>query len=144
MEHRLYDNQDWLDARELALARDGHRCSVARLLGGVCSRGPLHVHHLLPPREGGDPYDLDNLGTTCSRHHPVWEALRRSVVRIRRRDLHEDVLRLARLRALVRNTGHAYEPDDLEAELVRLGATADELPGFLEDAARLRNDPVAA
>lgn len=24
-------------------------------------------------------YDLDNLGTTCARHHPKWEALRRAI-----------------------------------------------------------------
>jgi len=54
---------------------------VGRLLGGGCSPGPLHVHHLVAVEDGGDPYALDNLGTVCATHHPWWEALRRYVVR---------------------------------------------------------------
>lgn len=75
------DTKLWEDARARALARDGHTCTVARLFGGRCSPGPLHVHHIVARSEGGALYDLDNLGTTCSAHHPFWESLRRTLVR---------------------------------------------------------------
>jgi hypothetical protein len=76
----IYNTLIWRTARARALARDGSRCTVARLLGGEC-RGPLHVHHLIPVESGGDAFALDNLGTACESHHPAWEALRRSLVR---------------------------------------------------------------
>lgn len=74
---------NWTHARELALQRDGNRCTVARLLGGSC-RGRLHVHHIIPRSEGGSNAP-DNLGTTCAKHHPTWEALRRHLVMARTR-----------------------------------------------------------
>lgn len=76
----LYSTLHWRVARARALARDRGRCTVSRLLGGVCSPGPLHVHHIVAVADGGDPLDLDNLGTTCASHHPVWESLRRTLV----------------------------------------------------------------
>lgn len=69
----------WDEARAAALARDDHRCTVARWLGGRCT-GPLHVHHIHALEDGGAPFDLDNLGTACAAHHPMWEALRRVLV----------------------------------------------------------------
>lgn len=77
----LVDSTRWSRARKKALARDEGRCTVARLLGGKCAEGPLHVHHIHAVSEGGDRYELDNLGTTCASHHPMWEALRRTLVR---------------------------------------------------------------
>lgn len=76
----LYDSTRWRRARAAALARDGFRCTVGRLLGGPCSPAPLHVHHLVPVSEGGDLYSLDNLATVCARHHRTWEALRRALL----------------------------------------------------------------
>jgi len=78
MADRAYSTADWTRARERALARDHGRCTVGRLLGGDCN-GALHVHHLVPLKEGGDPYALENLSTTCASHHPKWESLRRSL-----------------------------------------------------------------
>lgn len=75
----VYTSPLWRRTRELALERDGHRCTVARLLGGECS-GSLHAHHILKLTEGGAPYDTENVGTTCAHHHPMWEALRRQLV----------------------------------------------------------------
>lgn len=75
----IYDTLQWRRARRAARSRDGNRCSVARLLGGECA-GTLHVHHLRPVAEGGAPYDIDNLLTACSSHHPVLEALRRRLL----------------------------------------------------------------
>lgn len=75
----LYSTALWRIARTRALSRDGSRCSVGRLLGGDCT-ATLHVHHLVPAGEGGARYDLDNLVTACSRHHPMLEALRRAVL----------------------------------------------------------------
>jgi hypothetical protein len=78
----LYSTPLWKTVRSRALARDGHRCTVARLLGGPCSAAdvPLEVHHILPVEVGGAAFDLENLGTTCKAHHPQWEALRRILV----------------------------------------------------------------
>lgn len=81
MTETLYNTHPWRTARESALARDGRRCTVSRLLGGRCSLGPLHVHHILAVADGGDRFDVDNLGTTCATHHPMWEALRRTLVK---------------------------------------------------------------
>jgi len=80
MTETLYDTLAWEIARAAALDRDGHRCTVARLLGGACSP-VLDVHHLTPVTEGGAPCDLDNLITVCHRHHPMLEALRRAILR---------------------------------------------------------------
>jgi len=78
---RFYTSAEWLAAREVVLARDGSRCSVARLLGGRC-RGVLHVNHILPRSERPDlALDPDNLGTACASHHPAWEALVRALRR---------------------------------------------------------------
>lgn len=78
----IYDSQEWRDTAAAAKARDGHRCTVARLLGGRCS-SVLHAHHLHPVSEGGAPFDLDNVITACSRHHPTLERMRRFVLRER-------------------------------------------------------------
>lgn len=78
----LYHTEAWELARAAALARDGHRCTVARLLGGACSP-TLDVHHLVPVREGGDEFELDNLITVCHAHHPTVEGLRRAILRRR-------------------------------------------------------------
>jgi len=78
----LTDTQAWETARSAALDRDGHRCTVARFLGGRC-HDVLDVHYLLPVSEGGDEYDVDNLITACHRHHPMVEALRRGILRRR-------------------------------------------------------------
>ena len=98
-QHSIYTSPRWLAARERALARDGERCTVSRLLGGRCG-GTLHVHHIVPLADGGAPFDLDNLGTSCARHHPRWEALRRAVLggreRARRRCPHRHTSREAR------------------------------------------------
>lgn len=82
----FYTSAAWRHLRELALARDGSACTVARLLGGSCS-DTLHVHHIEAPDGPDDPraLALDNLGTACSAHHPRWEALRRALVRSRDR-----------------------------------------------------------
>lgn len=78
----FYGTLRWRVTRSRALARDGHLCTVSRLLGGECS-GALHVHHIVPVEEGGEPFALDNLGTACASHHPAWEALRRKLVSAR-------------------------------------------------------------
>jgi len=81
----LYHTEAWELARAAALDRDGHRCTVARFLGGPCS-SILDVHHLMPVAEGGAEFDLDNLITVCHRHHPMAEGVRRAVLRASRRE----------------------------------------------------------
>ena len=75
--------ETWDSIRDRILARDGRRCTVSRLIGGGC-KGDLHVHHIVPRDEGGTDED-DNLGTTCARHHPMWEALRAAILEWRER-----------------------------------------------------------
>lgn len=87
----VYHTTAWAQARRAALARDGNRCTVSRLLGGDC-HGALHVHHITPLASGGT-HTIDNLGTVCATHHPMWEALRRklSTLRAPRRCPHHHV-----------------------------------------------------
>lgn len=71
----FYSSPEWRALRERRLALDGNRCTVARLLGGEC-KGRLHVHHIAPVREHPElALDIDNTGTACASHHPMWEAL---------------------------------------------------------------------
>jgi hypothetical protein len=81
----FYDTPGWRAVSDAAISRDGSRCLVAWLLGGACS-GALHAHHIIPRRERPDlALDLDNLGTACAGHHPVWERCRREILRARER-----------------------------------------------------------
>lgn len=75
----IYSDPRWRSTRHAALERDGRRCTVARFLGGECSHGPLHGHHIVPVADGGAPFDVDNVGTVCASHHPKWEKLRRAL-----------------------------------------------------------------
>lgn len=79
MADSLYSSPAWAEARAAALDRDGHRCTVARLLGGECA-DRLDVHHVIPVREGGAWYDDDNLITVCQSHHPMVESIRRQIL----------------------------------------------------------------
>lgn len=78
----VYRTPQWARARTLALSRDGDRCTVSRLFGGGC-HPVLHVHHVIPVEEGGDPFDVENLLTACASHHPMLEGLRRQLLRRR-------------------------------------------------------------
>lgn len=73
---RVYDTHLWAEARARTLARDGGRCTVARLIGGEC-HPTLDVHHLIPVDEGGALYDDANLLTCCKSHHQLLHRLRR-------------------------------------------------------------------
>jgi DEAD/DEAH box helicase domain-containing protein len=62
---------NWQQQRQLALARDGHRC---RTCG---AEGLLHVHHIRPFREYSSTLEanqLDNLATLCPSCHRRAEA----------------------------------------------------------------------
>jgi hypothetical protein len=71
----LYGTLRWQQARRQVLARD-RSCIPGRLFGGQC-RGTLHIHHIVRPQDGGDPYDTRNLVAVCAAHHPQLEAMRR-------------------------------------------------------------------
>lgn len=80
----LYHSPAWRELRELALERDGSRCSLGRLFGGDCSHR-LAVHHLVPLSEGGPPLpDLDGVLTVCTSHHSQLHAFRRAMSETRR------------------------------------------------------------
>lgn len=87
MSSSIYNTLRWQLARARTISRDEGRCTVSRLLGGECSSGTPHVHHIRPVSEGGAPYEETNLATVCPAHHPVWEALRR---RLLAAEAHED------------------------------------------------------
>lgn len=72
----LYSDPRWDAARKAVLERDNGSCVVSWLLGGQCSDGPLHVHHIIPVAEGGPKFELSNLASVCASHHPTWESLR--------------------------------------------------------------------
>lgn len=79
----FYNSPEWRALRERVIARDGARCTVARLLGGACT-GNLHVHHIQPRDEYPElALDEDNCATVCAGHHVRWEAIRRMLVRFR-------------------------------------------------------------
>ena len=83
----FYTSPEWRAVREHVRSRDGHRCSVARLIGGDCS-ARLDVHHLQSIEERPDlALDPDNLLTVCASHHPTLEAVRRILRIIRMIDL---------------------------------------------------------
>jgi hypothetical protein len=154
MHKTLYSTAEWRRTRARAIERDRGTCTVSRLLGGRCSSGPLHVHHIIPLSEGGDPLDLDNLGTSCSHHHPRWEALRRAIVNAR---LSIDEATRARTRALgraevwARSAGaHIDRESEIEEELFgrhgRARALADDdvaREHLLREARRARHQLVS-
>lgn len=82
MPHGIYDTPAWQRTRAHVLARDGDRCTVARLIGGDC-HPRLHCHHVVPVGEGGAPFDPSNVLTACASHHPMIEALRRRLLALR-------------------------------------------------------------
>jgi hypothetical protein len=83
MDANFYNSPEWRALRRRVIARDGGVCTVSRLLGGACA-GTLHVHHI-QPRETHPELELDedNLATVCAGHHPRWEAIRRTIERMR-------------------------------------------------------------
>jgi hypothetical protein len=92
MEASFYTSPEWRAARELALDRDGHRCTAVVSYDSVMDEfgdyrevevrcdetQALHVHHLDRPEDGGDPLALDNLLTLCGSHHGELHALQRA------------------------------------------------------------------
>lgn len=76
----FYNSLRWRVVAARAVSRDGGRCTVSRWLGGACT-GPLHAHHIHAVAEGGPAFDIENVGTACAAHHPMWESLRRHLVK---------------------------------------------------------------
>jgi HNH endonuclease len=64
----IYNTRWWRNARDNAVYRDKWRCTKREEDGKSC-KGPISVHHKVPVRAGGAPYDVDNLTTLCRRHH---------------------------------------------------------------------------
>ncbi len=57
----IYRRKAWSTAKEATLARDGHVCQVTP----GCKRPAVTADHIIPWRDGGAWYDLDNLRATC-------------------------------------------------------------------------------
>lgn len=69
----IYTTRRWRLTRAAARRRAGDRCE-ARTDGMRClSRIDLEAHHLIPLRDGGEPFDLDNVVVLCPRHHALAE-----------------------------------------------------------------------
>lgn len=119
----FYSTPAWLDLRARVLDRDGHSCTVSRLLGGECS-GSLHVHHIYSRRERPDlALDEDNCGSACGRHHRVWEAVRAFIRRARGNLPTSPVERAA---TLIRNGAWHYDDATLDRELDHVGVEPDD------------------
>jgi hypothetical protein len=69
----LYRTLSWRIVRARAIERDGG-CILAGRDRRPCS-GALHVHHIVRPELGGEPYALANLATVCARHHRLAHTL---------------------------------------------------------------------
>ena len=60
---RITQSQRWKNLRDEMVERDNGRCQEC----GFDEN--LHVHHIQPLSEGGDPYNPDNLKTLCKTCH---------------------------------------------------------------------------
>ena len=58
----------WPKIREQVLNRDGHRCQM-KDNGSTCLEPATDVDHIIPPNEGGAPFDPDNCRAACARHN---------------------------------------------------------------------------
>ena len=59
---RIYDSRRWRRLREIVLARD--------LLCVLCHQQPSSdADHIIPVRQGGEPWSLENLEGLCSACH---------------------------------------------------------------------------
>ena len=57
------NRQKWARVRRTALEKAGYRCSR-------CSKaGRLEVHHVQHLKDGGQPFDLNNLAVLCRNCH---------------------------------------------------------------------------
>lgn len=97
---RVYDSPAWQQTRTRVLQRDPD-CLFRNL--GDC-QGTLHVHHIQPLREQGDPLDEHNLAVVCARHHRILEGVQR---RAWRRCQHQHRYAFARLECERRLNGVA-------------------------------------
>ncbi len=61
MGERIYNQKAWADVRAVVLARDGGMCTIRG-----CGRLADAVDHIVPWRDGGAWYDLENLRAICT------------------------------------------------------------------------------
>jgi len=59
---------DWDSLRKRRLKRDNHRCSNCSAKGGPSGDAELHVHHIVPRKDGGSD-NIENLQTLCEDCH---------------------------------------------------------------------------
>jgi len=69
MHQAVIDSTKWRRARAKARRRDGGCVDRGE---GLC-HGRLEGHHIVRVRDGGAPYDLENVLTLCRRHHEMRE-----------------------------------------------------------------------
>lgn len=60
---KITQTHRWRKIREKAIKRDNGRCQIC---GGDSN---LHVHHMKPMKDGGEPFDMNNLVTVCESCH---------------------------------------------------------------------------
>jgi len=100
------NDEQWHEAREIVLDRDGHKCVIS---DGTCEGG-LDVHHVIPRAQGG-PDHPSNLITLCDKHHAARHPTLQ--VSLARRAIEHMGLRLAKLLS---------RPGELPDDLARLSA----------------------
>ena len=73
-----YNTAAWKVTRRKCLVRDKHLCQLSL---PNCKVHATEAHHLVPPSEGGDPFDLANVVAVCkscniaernARHAAAW------------------------------------------------------------------------
>lgn len=90
---QLYDTHPWRELRSRLLP--GASCSLSGLAGECL--GPLHVHHVTPVSDGGDPFPSENeLVVLCARHHRLVHAWLRKQEPQRKRCPHKHRTRESR------------------------------------------------
>jgi len=63
----IYNTKRWKKVRELALKRDGGLCVMCLKEGRIVKADV--VDHIIEIKDGGDPYDLNNLQSLCNKCH---------------------------------------------------------------------------
>ena len=83
----IYCTRRWQALRVRVIQRDRGRCCKCEKVGGS-----IEVHHIVPIRNGGDPWNLANLQSLCrlchiKKHRPPVDPVRQAWNRLIAREL---------------------------------------------------------
>ena len=83
----IYGTRRWWRLRVRVIQRDGGRCCKCEKVGGS-----IEVHHIVPIKEGGPVWKIDNLESLCrlchiKKHRPPVDPVRKAWDRLIAREL---------------------------------------------------------